>query len=63
MATEVPRLRQQYDERGALVVIGGVTSAEAKEMIAVAERSDKVLLSPTASARLRQAGESRNRSG
>ncbi len=43
-------LRQQFDDRGALVALGGVTSAEAKTMIAVAERSDKILLSPTASA-------------
>ncbi|MEE8523257.1 MAG: ABC transporter substrate-binding protein [Thermoanaerobaculia bacterium] len=43
------RLREQYDA-GALLAIGGVTSSEAKAMIAVAERYDKVLLSPTASA-------------
>jgi len=41
-------LAQQYDE-GALLAIGGVTSREAKEMIAVAETYDRVLLSPTAS--------------
>lgn len=43
-------LRQQYDERNALLVLGGVTSAEAKEMIAVADDFDRVLLSPSASA-------------
>lgn len=43
-------LLQQYDDRNALLAIGGVTSAEAKEMIAVAERFDRVLISPTASA-------------
>ncbi len=43
-------LRQQYDDRNALVVLGGVTSAEAKAMIAVADDFDKVLLSPSASA-------------
>ena len=35
---------------GALLVIGGVTSAEAKAMIPVADRMDRVLLSPSASA-------------
>jgi branched-chain amino acid transport system substrate-binding protein len=37
-------------EAGALVVIGGVTSAEAKVMIPVANRFRRVLLSPSASA-------------
>ena len=37
-------------EGGALVVIGGVTSAEAKVMIPVADRMRRVLLSPSASA-------------
>lgn len=35
---------------GALLVIGGVTSAEAKAMIPVADRMGRVLLSPSASA-------------
>jgi branched-chain amino acid transport system substrate-binding protein len=43
-------LRRQYDDRNALLVLGGVTSAEAREMIAVADDFDKVLLSPSASA-------------
>jgi branched-chain amino acid transport system substrate-binding protein len=38
-----------YDA-GALVVIGGVTSAEATSMIPVADRWERVLLSPSASA-------------
>lgn len=37
-------------EDGALLVIGGVTSAEAKAMIPVADRMGRVLLSPSASA-------------
>ncbi len=37
-------------ERGALLVIGGVTSAEAKAMIPVADRFKRILLSPSASA-------------
>ncbi len=37
-------------EGGAVVVIGGVTSAEAKVMIPVADRAERVLLSPSASA-------------
>jgi branched-chain amino acid transport system substrate-binding protein len=43
------QLAAQYDA-GALLAIGGVTSSEAKEMIAVAEKYDRVLVSPTASA-------------
>ncbi len=35
---------------GALLALGGVTSGEAKEMITVAEKYDKILMSPTASA-------------
>lgn len=42
-------LEQQFDQ-GALLALGGVTSAEAKEMIAVADRFDRILISPTASA-------------
>ena len=38
-----------FDE-GALLIIGGVTSAEAKAMIPVADRAGRVLLSPSASA-------------
>lgn len=41
-------LKQQYED-GALVVLGGVTSAEAKNMIGVIDRFDRVLLSPSAS--------------
>ncbi len=37
-------------EDGVLLVIGGVTSAEAKAMIPVADRMNRVLLSPSASA-------------
>jgi branched-chain amino acid transport system substrate-binding protein len=37
-------------EDGALLIIGGVTSAEAKAMIPVADRMERVLLSPSASA-------------
>ena len=37
-------------EDGALLIIGGVTSAEAKVMIPVADRMGRVLLSPSASA-------------
>ena len=42
-------LAEQYDA-GALLALGGVTSAEAKEMIAIAEKYDRILVSPTASA-------------
>lgn len=38
-----------YDE-GALVIIGGVTSAEARAMIPIADRDERVLISPSASA-------------
>ncbi len=41
-------MRQAIDD-GAVAVIGGVTSAEALEMVAVADRFDRVLLSPSAS--------------
>ena len=41
-------LEQLYDE-GVLAVIGGVTTAEAIEMVPVADRADRVLLSPSAS--------------
>ncbi len=41
-------LHEQY-QNGALIVIGGVTSAEAKAMIPVADDDDRVLLSPSAS--------------
>lgn len=34
---------------GALLALGGVTSAEAKEMITVAEKYDRVVISPSAS--------------
>ncbi|MCG8460219.1 MAG: penicillin-binding protein activator [Holophagales bacterium] len=41
-------LEEQYDS-GALASIGGVTSGEAKEMISVVDRYDRILLSPSAS--------------
>ena len=41
-------LETVYDD-GALLAIGGVTSSEAKEMINVANRYDRVLISPSAS--------------
>jgi branched-chain amino acid transport system substrate-binding protein len=37
-------------DRGAVVVIGGATTGEARAMIAVADRRERVLLSPSASA-------------
>jgi len=37
-------------DRGAVVVIGGATTAEARAMIATADRRERVLLSPSASA-------------
>ncbi|MCP4662330.1 MAG: ABC transporter substrate-binding protein [bacterium] len=42
-------LEQQYRD-GALAVLGGATSDEAKQMINVVDRFDRVLLSPSASA-------------
>ncbi len=42
-------LEQQYRD-GALAVLGGATSDEAKQMISVIDRFDRVLLSPSASA-------------
>jgi branched-chain amino acid transport system substrate-binding protein len=36
-------------QKGALAVIGGVTSAEALEMVGAADRADRILLSPSAS--------------
>jgi branched-chain amino acid transport system substrate-binding protein len=42
------QLRELYDS-GAPAAIGGATSAEALEMVAVADREDRVLLSPSAS--------------
>ncbi|MDX1630238.1 MAG: penicillin-binding protein activator [Thermoanaerobaculia bacterium] len=41
-------LEDLYDE-GALAAIGGVTSAEALEMVEVADEEDRVLVSPSAS--------------
>lgn len=43
------RAREQY-QKGALAVIGGVTTAEALAMVKVAERVGRVLMSPSASA-------------
>jgi branched-chain amino acid transport system substrate-binding protein len=42
-------LDQLYDD-GALAAIGGVTSSEALRLVSVAEKHDRVLLSPSASA-------------
>nr|XP_061813394.1 leu/Ile/Val-binding protein homolog 3-like [Nerophis lumbriciformis] len=42
------QIEELYDG-GAIAVIGGCTSAEAKEMVPVAEGYDRVLLSPSAS--------------
>lgn len=42
------QLEELY-EAGALAAIGGVTSKEAKEMVDVADRYDRILLSPSAS--------------
>lgn len=41
-------LEQQF-KKGALVALGGVTTAEAKEMIDVIDRYDRILISPSAS--------------
>ena len=41
-------VHQQYQD-GALIVVGGATTVEAKAMIPVAEDDDRVLLSPSAS--------------
>ena len=41
-------LEQSYSD-GALIALGGVTSGEAKEMIAVADRYERILISPSAS--------------
>ena len=43
------RAEEQY-RKGALAVIGGVTTAEALAMVKVAERAERVLMSPSASA-------------
>ncbi|NJL27656.1 MAG: ABC transporter substrate-binding protein [Thermoanaerobaculia bacterium] len=46
------KAREQLEELfgdGALAVIGGATSGEAKEMVGVADRYDRLLLSPSAS--------------
>lgn len=40
--------KQLYDQ-GVLAIVGGVTTAEALAMVPVADRADRVLLSPTAS--------------
>ena len=42
------KLKEQY-EAGAVAVIGGVMSDEALEMVAVADRYNRVLISPSAS--------------
>ena len=41
-------LAEQY-ENGALIALGGATSAEAKSMIGVIDRFDRILISPSAS--------------
>lgn len=42
-------LAQQLYEDGALAIIGGVTTAEALTMVPVADRAERVLISPSAS--------------
>ena len=42
-------LTEQLFQDGALAVIGGVTSDEALEMVPVAERAERVIISPSAS--------------
>lgn len=42
-------LKSQYSDEKALAAIGGVTSGEAKKMVEVVDRYDRILLSPTAS--------------
>lgn len=41
-------LEKVYDD-GALLALGGITSGEAKEMVAVADKYNRVLISPSAS--------------
>ena len=51
-ASDPEKARDLLEEQfrgGAMVAIGGVTTAEAKEMIAVIDRFDRVLISPSAS--------------
>jgi branched-chain amino acid transport system substrate-binding protein len=43
------KMLEEVYEGGALAAIGGVTSKEAKEMVDVADRYDRILLSPSAS--------------
>lgn len=47
-AQAAAQLEELYDD-GALAAIGGVTSKEAREMVDVADRNDRILLSPSAS--------------
>ena len=47
-ATAAVKLKEEIDA-GAMAVIGGVMSDEALEMVAVADRYDRVLISPSAS--------------
>lgn len=43
-------LAEAFYDQGALVVIGGVTTAEARAMIPIADRKERILISPSASA-------------
>lgn len=48
--TRAASLAEALYDAGALVIIGGVTSAEAKAMIPIADERERVLISPSASA-------------
>jgi len=48
--TRAASLAEALYDAGALVIIGGVTSAEAKAMIPIADKRERVLISPSASA-------------
>ncbi len=43
------QLLEEHIDRGALAVVGGVMSIEALQMVSVADRYDRVLMSPSAS--------------
>lgn len=48
--TRAASLTEALYDAGALVIIGGATSAEAKAMIPIADKRERVLISPSASA-------------
>ncbi|MEM1180843.1 MAG: ABC transporter substrate-binding protein [Acidobacteriota bacterium] len=48
-AAKAAELLEQQFKDGAMVALGGVTTAEAKEMIGVVDRYDRILISPSAS--------------